>query len=48
MSENFTLEQALDEPKERRDAAEHRRRILVAARALFAAQGVDEVVGVED
>jgi AcrR family transcriptional regulator len=31
----------LDAPKERRDAAEHRRRILVAARALFAAQGVD-------
>jgi AcrR family transcriptional regulator len=28
-------------PKERRDAAEHRQRILVAARALFAAQGVD-------
>src|SRR5688572_22355501 len=31
----------LDAPKERRDAAEHRRRILLAARALFAAQGVD-------
>jgi AcrR family transcriptional regulator len=28
-------------PKERRDAAEHRRRILAAARALFAAQGID-------
>lgn len=27
--------------RERRDAAEHRRRILVAARDLFAAQGVD-------
>jgi len=28
-------------PKERRDAAEHRRRILIAARALFASQGID-------
>ncbi len=27
--------------RERRDAAEHRRRILEAARALFATQGVD-------
>src|SRR4051794_8640134 len=43
---NETLDQApseylIDAPKERRDAAEHRRRILIAARALFAAQGID-------
>jgi AcrR family transcriptional regulator len=30
-------------PRERRDAAEHRRRILAVARALFAARGVDAV-----
>lgn len=36
-----TTDITLAEPKERRDAAEHRRRILVAARALFVAQGVD-------
>jgi AcrR family transcriptional regulator len=35
------METIVDTPKERRDAAEHRRRILVAARALFAAQGID-------
>jgi AcrR family transcriptional regulator len=35
------IETIVDAPKERRDAAEHRRRILVAARALFAEQGVD-------
>jgi AcrR family transcriptional regulator len=35
------IELILDAPKERRDAAEHRRRILVAARTLFAEQGVD-------
>lgn len=35
------VEITLDAPKERRDAAEHRRRILAAARALFSTQGVD-------
>lgn len=35
------IEAILEEPKERRDAAEHRKRILAAARALFSAQGVD-------
>lgn len=35
--------QAEGVPRERRDAAEHRRQILAVARALFAAHGVDAV-----
>lgn len=37
------LQQAEGAARERRDAAEHRRRILAAARGLFAAHGVDAV-----